>query len=242
MFFNNYGPNHFGWAVPAAADIVPFRYAGVSFPGGVHRAAEPVFRRALDLLVPHLRGGLKAGCCWGYTHRNVTGGTSLSFHAFGLALDINAPDNPYSASGAAHGHTMPDNAAGLLRPLGMEWGGAWTKPRDYMHIEFHGNPDEAAALGTAHRDHLAANAVKAQAATVTAYAHGAKPGSRTLTAGASGDDVAFVQRFIGAKWCGKDDGVFGPGTRAGVLDYQRMRGLAADGVVGSQTWHSMGVR
>lgn len=32
------------------------------------------------------------------------------------------------------------------------------------------------------------------------------------------------------------DGVFGPGTRQGVVRFQRENGLSADGVVGCQTW------
>jgi len=32
------------------------------------------------------------------------------------------------------------------------------------------------------------------------------------------------------------DGMFGPGTRSAVLQYQRANGLAADGIVGCNTW------
>lgn len=56
-----------------------------------------------------------------------------------------------------------------------------------------------------------------------------------------GADVGYVQRFIGPAKCGPDDGVFGPHTRAGVIWYQSMRGITADGVVGRVTWANMGV-
>ncbi len=65
------------------------------------------------------------------------------------------------------------------------------------------------------------------------------PGTRTLRLTdpmMRGDDVAFVQRWVGVD----DDGVFGPGTRAAVAEYQRMRGIEADGVVGPTTWRHMG--
>jgi peptidoglycan hydrolase-like protein with peptidoglycan-binding domain len=69
-----------------------------------------------------------------------------------------------------------------------------------------------------------------------------EPGSRTLElrpgALMGGDDVAFVQRWVGID----DDGIFGPATRAAVIEYQRMRGITADGVVGPVTWRHMGVR
>ena len=35
------------------------------------------------------------------------------------------------------------------------------------------------------------------------------------------------------------DGIFGPQTRNAVLSYQRSRGLAADGLVGCNTWRSI---
>lgn len=58
----------------------------------------------------------------------------------------------------------------------------------------------------------------------------------------SGADVAYVQRWIGPKQCGRADGRYGPNTAAGVRWYQRMRGLAVDGRVGPRTWRAMGVR
>ena len=35
------------------------------------------------------------------------------------------------------------------------------------------------------------------------------------------------------------DGIFGPATREAVISYQRSRGLAADGIVGCNTWRSL---
>jgi peptidoglycan hydrolase-like protein with peptidoglycan-binding domain len=36
------------------------------------------------------------------------------------------------------------------------------------------------------------------------------------------------------------DGDFGPKTRAGVIDFQRYFGLDVDGIVGPQTWGTLG--
>jgi hypothetical protein len=74
-----------------------------------------------------------------------------------------------------------------------------------------------------------------------------KPGSRVLqyTPGKAvlkGEDVTFVQRFIGAAHAGAADGVAGAKFRAGVIWYQRMRGLKADGAVGAATWRAMGIK
>ena len=52
--------------------------------------------------------------------------------------------------------------------------------------------------------------------------------TRYLRAGLSGHDVAAWQRVVGAK----DDGDFGPLTKAHTKDWQRAHHLTADGIVG----------
>lgn len=74
-----------------------------------------------------------------------------------------------------------------------------------------------------------------------------KPGSRQLYYRPGrpvlrGEDVAFVQRFIGRSKAGPDDGIFGARTRSAVRWYQAMRGLRADGIVGAATFRAMGVK
>ncbi len=81
--------------------------------------------------------------------------------------------------------------------------------------------------------------------TVPAVRHA--PGSRVLRyvpgkTVLSGEDVAFVQRYIGANKAGPADGVFGARTRAAVRWYQGIRKLPVDGIVGHGTWAAMGVQ
>ncbi|MBM0236701.1 peptidoglycan-binding protein [Micromonospora sp. ATA32] len=71
---------------------------------------------------------------------------------------------------------------------------------------------------------------------------GRAPGCRTVRRGSTGEDVAFVKRFIGARWCGSPGPDFDERTEAGVRWYQRMRGIADDGTVGRITWAQMGVK
>jgi zinc D-Ala-D-Ala carboxypeptidase len=63
---------------------------------------------------------------------------------------------------------------------------------------------------------------------------------RTLSQGASGDDVRQLQiRVAGYPGYGAVlalDGVFGPATRSVVIRFQQAYGLAADGIAGSQTY------
>jgi hypothetical protein len=64
--------------------------------------------------------------------------SDLSYHAFGLAIDINPQSNPYVASGAAAAHDMPSQYVQIFTAHGFVWGGNWSKPKDYMHFEYHG--------------------------------------------------------------------------------------------------------
>jgi hypothetical protein len=64
------------------------------------------------------------------------------------------------------------------------------------------------------------------------------PGRTVLT----GDDVAYVQRYIGAAKTGPADGIFGARTRTAVRWYQGIRRLRVDGMVGHSTWAAMGVQ
>lgn len=75
------------------------------------------------------------------------------------------------------------------------------------------------------------------------------PGSRLLRyAGGDpskwlrGEDVEYVQRWIGTKRMGPADGVAGPKFESGVRWYQGMRGIKQDGLVGPATWAQMSVK
>lgn len=86
-----------------------------------------------------------SGYCW----RSVTSGNKASYHALGLALDINPDLNPYIKgdlvipTGATYdparpGTLTPDSpVVRTLKSLGWVWGGDWgDTPRiDYMHFE-----------------------------------------------------------------------------------------------------------
>lgn len=67
-------------------------------------------------------------------------------------------------------------------------------------------------------------------------------GAHQVKEGHRGSDVVFIQKWIGPKRMGVADGIAGPKFTAGVKWYQRMRGLAADGIVGNNTWRAMGVK
>jgi len=65
----------------------------------------------------------------------------------------------------------------------------------------------------------------------------------TLREGSTGDVVRGLQRVLTNGAPGQwnttpqgTDGIFGPNTRASVVAFQNWAGVAADGIVGDQTW------
>ena len=82
-----------------------------------------------------------------FNYRNVTGGTTLSNHATGRAVDINTVQNPYykgqtklppngNYDPRAEGTFTADSSlVKLFQQLGWTWGGTWKSPTDYQHFE-----------------------------------------------------------------------------------------------------------
>lgn len=90
----------------------------------------------------------------GFVCRATTGGTSFSQHAYGLALDVNAFQNPYERDSLV----LPERASAYLdrewvrpgmitadgpvvaafRDIGWSWGGDWSSLRDYQHFSVNG--------------------------------------------------------------------------------------------------------
>jgi hypothetical protein len=94
-----------------------------------------------------------------FNDREVTGGGSTSLHAYGLAIDINPVQNPYTArSGATFTYSPPAGIAYANRSNGRPWkagrqglaeevidvfaangffgwGGYWDSPIDYQHFQ-----------------------------------------------------------------------------------------------------------
>lgn len=88
-----------------------------------------------------------------FNDRTVAGSSSLSLHAYGLAIDINPVENPYAKRSAAGLKFSPpagaafanrkDNRPGMAESIidvfadeGFPiWGGRWHDPIDYQHFQ-----------------------------------------------------------------------------------------------------------
>jgi hypothetical protein len=82
-----------------------------------------------------------------FNYRVVTGGKTLSKHAYGFAIDINPVQNPYIKgnivlpAGAVYDPVVPGTLTAdslivktFIR-LGWTWGGNWKSLKDYQHFE-----------------------------------------------------------------------------------------------------------
>jgi len=71
---------------------------------------------------------------WGYAYRDVRGGTTLSNHASGTAIDLNATKHPFGAE-----NTFTEEQSRTIRRLcrkyGLRWGGDYRNRKDEMHFE-----------------------------------------------------------------------------------------------------------
>jgi hypothetical protein len=83
------------------------------------------------------------GWCWGASCRAIAGTSRASNHSWGLAIDLDAPTNPYTTGTQ---HDIPDWAYALLRSYGFGLGADYSGRRDYMHAEFMGSVSDAAIM------------------------------------------------------------------------------------------------
>lgn len=127
-----------GWVASAAVplDRSPIPGTSVRIPQGVrtggvatvlHYVARE-FHTRVEPLIP--------GHCWGFAYREVRGGSALSNHASGTAIDLNAPAHPLGRSGTFN----PSQVATIREILSevegvVRWGGDYRSRKDEMHFE-----------------------------------------------------------------------------------------------------------
>lgn len=89
---------------------------------------------------------LKQEQCSCQNWRPIRGGTELSNHSWGVAVDLNSIDNPWQPhlNGSNHGGKMvsnwPPEFVSIMKDVGFRWGGEWSGRADPMHFEMAANP------------------------------------------------------------------------------------------------------
>ncbi len=114
--------------------------------GGVAAPAAAAF----DALEQALRdSGYEPSSAWAYSCRKVGGSDNYSLHAYGIAIDIDVSENPYSEGDAYSGKIKKehvDAVMGITNSAGdsvWRWGGHFATP-DRMHFQLDVGPDQLA--------------------------------------------------------------------------------------------------
>jgi hypothetical protein len=106
-----------GLRLRVAAPVAPLL---IAFARDFHKEVERINEGQLD--------------DWGYAFRDIRGATTLSNHASGTAIDLNATQHPLGAE-----NTFTDEQARTIRRLcrkyGLRWGGDYRNRKDEMHFE-----------------------------------------------------------------------------------------------------------
>lgn len=99
---------------------------------------------------------------WGFACRAISGTSTASNHSWGLAVDINAPRNPYASASwhrrnaTSRNSTFPfglrivtdltEPVVAMWEDTMFRWGGRYRNHPDPMHFEFMGTPADARRL------------------------------------------------------------------------------------------------
>ncbi len=124
----------------------PINFFGNRIGGGINMAVYPFVKEA----EARIKQAVSNGEMIPYQFRNpssfnwrpIRGGSSLSYHSWGVAIDLNPGTNGMGKQG-----DMPMKVVEIFESLGFKWGGRWQGARrDPMHFEFRGAPMEVSGL------------------------------------------------------------------------------------------------
>jgi hypothetical protein len=218
-----------GWS--AATGIKTYRVHDTSTYLPVKAAVAPLligFAHEFHHTVEHLH----TGWCWGYAYRNVTGYSTLSYHAFGLAIDLNAPAHPLGVRGTfSYRQRLKINA--LCKKYGLRWGGNYSGRKDEMHFECILTPAQAKAKIAS----LQAPSYQIRWPGPASYF----PNIDMLDPGKTNKQVKLLQGRLtkfGAE-PGAIDGNYGFKTKRAVSRVQRYYGGEGKGLMNRWTYYKM---
>ncbi len=221
-----------GWPASTGLPLSTLTVGTVTFPQGVRSGAPHTILGYVARRFNNEVETLRRGECWGYNFRKISGSTSYSNHASGTAIDVNAPEHFLGASGTFTAAQVRAIRSILSACDGVvRWGGDYNNRKDEMHFELVKGPNDPA---------VAALARKLGGSTSTPPPAPSAPAWRVVRRGQHGYFVTALQRLLRQR--GRPltvDGVFGSGTEAQVVAFQKSRGLAADGIVGAKTWTAL---
>jgi hypothetical protein len=113
----------------------------------VRREVAPIFAALVRDLEAARGRPFRPDWSWGFACRPIAGTRTPSNHSWGLAIDLDAPENGFQKGVPGPGkNTMPSSASRIAAEYMMRWGGDYRVSADPMHFEFMGTPKQADAL------------------------------------------------------------------------------------------------
>lgn len=103
-----------------------------------HVKVAPALRRIFDAIEGLPGADIFGGC---YEYRRISGGTGLSLHSWGAAVDIDPANNRLGTVGQMHPYIVA-----AFDAEGWRWGGRYRGRLDPMHFEALARDDEQGAL------------------------------------------------------------------------------------------------
>jgi hypothetical protein len=134
-----------GWPRGATGTVVTVRCGALGLRLPVRQEIAPLVAGLVTELERVRLRPFTPEWSWGYANRPIANTLTPSNHSRATAIDLDAPENPYTTNPAAK-HTMPLSAGVIASRWGFRWGGLWRPKRDYMHYELAVTPLGAAAL------------------------------------------------------------------------------------------------
>ena len=220
-----------GWTAGTSSQIPLSSLAvgAATFPAGVRTGDVYTVLRYVAMQFNATVEALYSPGCWGHNYREISGSSSLSNHASGTAIDVNAPDHPLGASGTFTSAQVSAIRTILTRCNGVvRWGGDYSSRKDEMHFEINVPPGDSR--------------LPALAASLGGGGGNPTPpsGWTIVRQGDSGFRVSAVQHLLRQRgYSLSADGIFGSGTASVVRSFQTSSGLSADGIVGQDTWTAL---
>lgn len=180
---------------------------------------------------------------WGYAERPIRGGTSLSNHASGTAIDLNAPRHPLGKSGT-FSKSQVTKIKKILADCGgvVRWGGNYSGRKDEMHFEINAGSARVREVAQAIRAGKKPGPSGGASAVGGGKSFGDsnarfEVGSRVMRKYCSGTDVRWLQKrlYKVGQNPGEADGDFGDNVEKAVRAFQKAAGIKVDGEVYTDT-------